>query len=268
MRRKGEKQMKKKVSLLAVLSLVMSMFFGMSVFASSTHITLSASSLVMKQGDEITITASSDGGEIHCYDDGSAPGTFVGAVPQGGGSYLITICIGNTEPAGPVHFGFYLDGADAGTADLWVNVQDSGINYNGSYTTYNGNVMNANNGTPAEQAAYLDSAKQQFPYGFEFVTTSSMTQAIVVVDSTKKVGTLFQAGVALGKYMVKDANGMAYMQTFTQQVGYMGQTYIGVNVPNVYGLPLTVSISAPAKAQFLARGIYGLYLNGSFVPWP
>lgn len=270
LKRKGL-SMKKRISLFAALSLVMSMFFGMGVFAQG-HITLSATRLTLKQGEEVTINGSSDAG-MFCYDDGSAPGTFVDAQPQGAGSYLITISIGNTEPAGVVHFGFYTaDNTDGDAADLWVDVVNNPTNSNGSYTNNNGNVMNANNNNQNNNSndgdSYLDSVKKLFPYGFEFITCSNLSQAIVVCDSTKKLATLYQSGVPYGKYMVKDANGMAYMQTFTQPVGYLGQIYIGVNVPNVYGMPLTLAISPTDKAQFLARGIYGVFLNGTYVPWP
>lgn len=270
--------MKKKLSLFLVLSLTMSLLFGMSVFADDDsgnggdadgniqyHVKLSTNSLTLRQGDEGWITMSADC-PVDVYDDGCGIGTYAEIEPEGAGTYTVYINISNSEPAGMVYFCFY-------------EPYDQGY---GLLAQLNVTVLQRTDPSPApsptpspspapsqpSQPSYLDTVKAQFPYGFEFVNCSNFTQAIVVLDSTRTVGKLFQCGVPLATYYVIDATGIAYPQVFTSQIGYFGQTYVGVNVANLFGRPLTIRIDAASKAQFLARGIYGLYLNNTLVPWP
>ena len=226
--------------------MVLSLFFGTTVFADGTDTStfdFGQTVLTIPQGGSATISLFALKDYTYYMDHHTSKKTYLECNYHSGSS-KITFHVGPDEPVGTITFWFYI--ADTDHHD---NVQVRVVKGSGSTQQV----------TTAKASAGLTSAAVAFADGTKGLLTATNHNLVGYVTDAAKT--------PLAAFSLTNAKGQNVSMQLQDTTVANAVSWLTVTTPSETG-KLTVNIPAADKAALMARGIGGLYLNGAYVMWP
>ena len=226
--------------------MVLSLFFGTTVLADGTDTStfdFGQTVLTIPQGGSATISLFALKDYTYYMDHHSSKKTYLECNYHSGSS-KITFHVGPDETVGTITFWFYISDTDHHDSVQVRVVKGSG---------------STQQTASAAASAGLTSAAVTFADGTTGLLTAMNNNLVGYVTDAAKT--------PLAAFSLVNAKGQLVSMQLQETTTVNSVSWLTVNTASQSG-KLTINIPAADKAALVARGIGGLYLNGTYVMWP